>query len=353
MQARETIDRRVNELGVTEPNISRMATPAISSWCSCRASPTWRAPRRSSARPRSYSSSSSRRGPPGSQEALLQPVRRQGSERHGGHPAARRARAGRTSYYLVRKVAAVTGTDLRNAQPRIDENGQPAVLFSLTREGAREIRESNRREHRTPARDHPRQPRPVGAAHRDPHHRRRPDLRQLHPAGSRGPRARPELGRAAGQHELPRRARDRSDARRRLHSFRRHRVARRPRPGRPVHARVLQALGHQRDRRDAGQPDRSARADGVLRRGHDAARHRRLHPHDGHGRRLERADLRAHQGGARRSARRSRGRQRQLLARLPDAARHARHLAHRRRVPVPVRHRPDPRFRDDADRSVC
>ena len=30
----------------------------------------------------------------------------------------------------------------------------------------------------------------------------------------------------------------------------------------------------------------------------DAAGHRRLHPHDGHGRRLERADLRAHQGGA-------------------------------------------------------
>ena len=38
-------------------------------------------------------------------------------------------------------------------------------------------------------------------------------------------------------------------------------------------------------------------------RGDDAARHRRLHPDDGHGRRLERADLRAHQGGARREQR--------------------------------------------------
>ena len=37
-----------------------------------------------------------------------------------------------------------------------------------------------------------------------------------------------------------------------------------------------------------------------------------------------------------------------LRPRLPDAARHARRVAHRRRVPVPVRHRPDSRIRDDA-----
>ena len=36
----------------------------------------------------------------------------------------------------------------------------------------------------------------------------------------------------------------------------------------------------------------------LHRRRDDAARHRRLHPDDRHGRRLERADLRAHQGGA-------------------------------------------------------
>jgi preprotein translocase subunit SecD len=39
-----------------------------------------------------------------------------------------------TSFYLVRKTAAVTGLDLRNAQPSLDENGRPAVSFSLTRE---------------------------------------------------------------------------------------------------------------------------------------------------------------------------------------------------------------------------
>ncbi len=42
------------------------------------------------------------------------------------------------------------------------------------------------------------------------------------------------------------------------------------------------------------------------------------------------------------------GHQCRFLARLPDAARYARRVAHLGRVPVPVRHRPDPRFCDDA-----
>ncbi|HEV3483940.1 MAG TPA: protein translocase subunit SecD, partial [Vicinamibacterales bacterium] len=41
-----------------------------------------------------------------------------------------------TSYYLVRKVAAVTGRDLRNARPSLDENNQPAVSFTLTADGS-------------------------------------------------------------------------------------------------------------------------------------------------------------------------------------------------------------------------
>ena len=57
--------------------------------------------------------------------------------------------------------------------------------------------------------------------------------------------------------------------------------------------------GHQRDRLDRAEPDHPAGLHGLHRRGHDAARHRRLHPDDRHGRRLERADLRAHQGRAR------------------------------------------------------
>src|SRR5690606_529091 len=39
-------------------------------------------------------------------------------------------------YYLVRRVAGITGRDLRNARPTLDENNQPAVSFSLNAQGA-------------------------------------------------------------------------------------------------------------------------------------------------------------------------------------------------------------------------
>jgi len=44
-----------------------------------------------------------------------------------------------TVYYLVRRVAAVSGRDLRNARPSLDEYNQPAVSFMLNREGARKF----------------------------------------------------------------------------------------------------------------------------------------------------------------------------------------------------------------------
>ncbi len=44
-----------------------------------------------------------------------------------------------TSYYLVRRVAAVTGRDLRNARSSLDEFNQPAVSFSFNRDGARKF----------------------------------------------------------------------------------------------------------------------------------------------------------------------------------------------------------------------
>ena len=47
--------------------------------------------------------------------------------------------AGSTVYYLVRRVAPVTGRDLRNARPTIDEFNQPAISFSFNREGARKF----------------------------------------------------------------------------------------------------------------------------------------------------------------------------------------------------------------------
>jgi preprotein translocase subunit SecD len=137
-QAQETIDRRVNELGVTEPNISlygntgdqlMVELPGVSD--------VGRAKEiiRSTAQLQLKLVES---GPSSSQEALLQS--------HGGKlpddmqvvsgAAGRGDASGGTSFYLVRKIAAVTGQDLRNSRPTLDENGRPAVGFSLTREGA-------------------------------------------------------------------------------------------------------------------------------------------------------------------------------------------------------------------------
>lgn len=44
--------------------------------------------------------------------------------------------SGAEAWYVVNRIAAVTGQDLRDAQPRPDENGRPSVNFMLTRDGA-------------------------------------------------------------------------------------------------------------------------------------------------------------------------------------------------------------------------
>jgi preprotein translocase subunit SecD len=136
-QARETIDRRVNELGVAEPNISLygqsndeilVQLPGVTDV----------------ARAKEIIRNTAilelkivEAGPAGTQEQLLQTS-------GGKVPDAMEviqgsAASGDTSFYLVRKAAAVTGQDLRNARPTIDENNRPAVGFSLTNEGARKF----------------------------------------------------------------------------------------------------------------------------------------------------------------------------------------------------------------------
>ena len=65
-------------------------------------------------------------------------------------------------YYLVRKVPVVSGRDLRNARPSLDENNRPAVSFTLT-QAAASIRQLHRREHRQVSRDRARQTRRLGA----------------------------------------------------------------------------------------------------------------------------------------------------------------------------------------------
>lgn len=135
-QALQTIERRVNDLGVAEPVVAPHGTgndqilvqlPGVTD--------VNRAKEiiRSTALLELKIVES---GPAGSREALLQAY-------GGTAPANMEVVSGvapgpeaGTVFYLVRRVAAITGRDLRNARPTLDENNQPAVSFSLNNEGA-------------------------------------------------------------------------------------------------------------------------------------------------------------------------------------------------------------------------
>ncbi len=57
-------------------------------------------------------------------------------------PATARAAGGQSeggAWYLVTRSSAITGRDLRDSRPSSDENGQPAVGFTLTNEGGRKF----------------------------------------------------------------------------------------------------------------------------------------------------------------------------------------------------------------------
>ncbi len=135
-QALQTIERRVNELGVAEPIVAThgaadqilVQLPGVTDV------------NRAKEIIRSTALLELKiveAGPASTREALLQST--------GGVVPDNQevvlgvgdgANAGATVFYLVRKVAAVTGRDLRNARASLDENNQPAVGFTLNNEGA-------------------------------------------------------------------------------------------------------------------------------------------------------------------------------------------------------------------------
>ena len=142
-QALQTIERRVNELGVAEPIVAPYSVgghqilvqlPGVSN--------VERAKEiiRSTAL---LELKLVQEGPSPSREGLLQTrngvVPPDMEVLSGASDILNPAGAPETVYYLVRRVAAVTGRDLRNARSSLDEFNQPAVSFSLNREGARKF----------------------------------------------------------------------------------------------------------------------------------------------------------------------------------------------------------------------
>jgi preprotein translocase subunit SecD len=135
-QARQTIERRVNELGVAEPSIAQQGANGDQILVQL---PGVTDVNRAKEIIRSTGLLELKiveQGPSASREALMSggtvPA---GMEIVPGVSTGSDV-AGSTVYYLVRKAAAVTGRDLRSARPSLDENNRPAVAFTLNSEGA-------------------------------------------------------------------------------------------------------------------------------------------------------------------------------------------------------------------------
>jgi preprotein translocase subunit SecD len=140
-QALQTIERRVNELGVAEPIVARhsaadqilvqmpgvtdvdRAKGIIQSTAQLELKQVDQGPFSDEAAARASMAGNL---PPDLQ--ILPGATAAGP----GQPAG-------TGYYIVRRVPIVTGRDLRNARPTLDENNRPAVSFSLNQDGARKF----------------------------------------------------------------------------------------------------------------------------------------------------------------------------------------------------------------------
>jgi preprotein translocase subunit SecD len=137
VQARQTIERRVNELGVTEPSIAQQGAEQI--LVQLPGVTDVNRAKEIIGSPGLLELKLVEQGPAASKEDLLRStggvVPADQELLSGGADPAMGPGAG-ASYYLVRKVAAVTGNDLRSARVQLDENNAPAVGFTLNPQGA-------------------------------------------------------------------------------------------------------------------------------------------------------------------------------------------------------------------------
>ncbi|MGD9902005.1 MAG: protein translocase subunit SecD [Vicinamibacterales bacterium] len=140
-QAIQTIERRVNELGVAEPVVARhsAADQILVQLPGVTAVDRAKEIIRSTAllelklveQGPFVDEASARQAFAGNVPPDIQILPGQSEGTVGAPPT--------TVYYAVRRVAAVTGRDLRNARPSLDENNRPAVSFSLNAEGAQKF----------------------------------------------------------------------------------------------------------------------------------------------------------------------------------------------------------------------
>ena len=135
VQARQTIERRVNEIGVAEPSIAQQGIDQILVQL-----PGVTDVERAKGiigSPGLLELKIVEGAPSSSKEALM--VNGKMPDGMDIVPGAGSSGDTSTVYYMVKKVAAVTGQDLRNARASVDENNRPAVSFTLSNEGGRKF----------------------------------------------------------------------------------------------------------------------------------------------------------------------------------------------------------------------
>jgi len=136
VQARQTIERRVNELGVTEPQIAQQGAGGDQILVQLPGVAEVERAKAIIGSPGLLELKIVERVAGSKEELMVNGQVPEGQEIVPGVSA-----AGDTGnlYYLVKRVAAVTGRDLRNARPSLDENNRPAVSFTLNSEGGRKF----------------------------------------------------------------------------------------------------------------------------------------------------------------------------------------------------------------------
>ena len=139
-QARQTIERRVNELGVAEPTIAQQGASGDQILVQLPGVSDVNRAKQIIQSTGTLQLKIVEQGPVASREALLVngqvPVGMEVVPGSSGAPG-----DASTVYYLVKRAAAVEGRDLRSARPGIDSNGRPAVNFTLNSDGARKFGE--------------------------------------------------------------------------------------------------------------------------------------------------------------------------------------------------------------------
>jgi preprotein translocase subunit SecD len=136
-QAIQTIERRVNELGVSEPVVAQYGNTGDQIIVELPGLSDVRRAEQIIGKTAVLEWKMVEAGPASDQATLLQ-------SRSGVVPEDMEVVPGPSEvpgdtsrvFYLVRRVAAVTGRELRNARSTLDEFNQPAIAFSLNSEGA-------------------------------------------------------------------------------------------------------------------------------------------------------------------------------------------------------------------------